>query len=178
MKDVAVEREVSEPAELWRLWGSLHRLFPIWSMLPDSFVTPGAWGYLGVDFVSGLRRNPSTLKAFALLDGAADELFDGLTALAALNGRRQDQLLRVVILIYLTAPLSLLALVAELSGDSLLSFVKAHQAATIWLALTITLAPLGYLISTWRSKQLISVLDLIRVERQQRPCAALEPRKG
>ncbi|WP_156396138.1 MULTISPECIES: hypothetical protein [unclassified Caulobacter] len=169
---------MSEPAELWRLWRSLHRLFPTWSLLPDSFVTPGAWGYLGVDFVSGLRRNPSTLKAFALLDSAADELFDGLTALAALNGRRQDQLLRVVILIYLTAPLSLLALVAELSGDSLLSFVKAHQAATIWLALTITLAPLGYLISTWRSKQLISVLDLIRVERQQRPCAALELREG
>ena len=178
MKDVAVEREASEPSELWRLWRSLHRLFPTWSLLPDSFVTPGAWGYLGVDFVSGLRRNPSTLKAFTLLDGAADELFDGLTALAALNGRRQDQLLRVVILLYLTVPLSILALVAELSGDSLLSFVKTHQAATIWLALTITLAPLGYLISSWRSKQLISVLDLIRVERQQRPYTALELREG
>jgi hypothetical protein len=87
-------------------------------------------------------------------------------------------LLRVVILLYLTVPLSILALVAELSGDSLLSFVKAHLSGTIWLAITITLAPLGYLISTWRSKQLISVLDLIRVERQQRPYSALEPREG
>jgi hypothetical protein len=178
MNGAVIEREANEPTELWRLWRSLHRLFPTWSILPDSFVTPGAWGYLGVDFVSGLRRNPSTLKAFALLEGAADELFDGLTALAALNGRRQDQLLRVVILTYLTVPLSILALVAELSGDSLLSFVKTHQANTIGIALTITLAPLGYLISTWRSKQLISVLDLIRVERQQRPYTALELRES
>lgn len=163
-----VEREAGEAPELWRAWRSLHRLFPVWSMLPESFVTPGAWGYLGVDFVSGFRRNPSTLKAFALLDGVSDELFDDLTALAALNARRQEQLLRAVILLYLTVPLSILALVAELAGDSLMGFVKAHQQLTLTLAITVTLAPLGYLMSSWRSKQLIGVLDLIRIERPRR----------
>jgi len=143
-------------------------------MLPESFVTPGAWGYVGVDFLSGFRRNPSTLKAFALLDGVADELFDGLASLAALNARRQDQLLRAVILLYLTVPLSVLALLAELAGDSIWTFVKAHQTVTLWLAITITLAPLGYLMSSWRSRQMIGVLDLIRIERGRRPHAALE----
>lgn len=175
MDGAAVEREAGESARLWRLWRSLHRLFPTWSMLPESFVTPGAWGYVGVDFVSGFRRNPSTLKAFALLDGVADELFDGLAALAALNARRQDQLLRAVILLYLTVPLSILALLAELAGGSIMTFVKAHLSVTLWLAFTLTLAPLGYLMSSWRSKQMIGVLDLIRIERRQGPHTAPEP---
>ncbi|WP_299008349.1 hypothetical protein [uncultured Caulobacter sp.] len=147
----------------------MHRLFPTWSLIPESFVTPGAWGYVGLDFISGFRRNPSTVKAFALLDGVSDELFDGLTALAALNARRQDQLLRVVILLYLTVPLSILALVAELAGASMITFVKANLSVTVGLAATATLAPLGYMMSAWRAKQLIGVLDLIRIERQQQP---------
>lgn len=176
MDGATVEREAGESAQLWRLWRALHRLFPTWSMLPDSFVTPGAWGYLGVDFVSGFRRNPSTLKTFALLEDVNDELFDGLAALAALNARRQDQLLRAVILLYLTVPLSILALLAELAGDSIMTFVKAHLTVTLWLAFTLTLAPLGYLMSSWRSKQMIGVLDLIRIERRQGPRAAPKPR--
>jgi hypothetical protein len=177
MNDVRVEREPGETAELWRLWRALHRLFPTWALIPESFVTPGAWGYLGLDFISGFRRNPSTLKAFALFDGVSDALFDGVTAMAALNARRQDQLLRVVIVGYLTVPLSVLALVAELAGADLLSFVKAHQNITLWIALTLTAAPVGYMMSTWRSKQLIGVLDLIRIERQQQPYTALELRE-
>lgn len=171
-----IERNGAKPAELWRLWHSLHRLFPTWTLIPESFVTPGAWGYMGLDFLSGLRRNPSTLKTFALLDGVSDALFDGLTAMAALNARRQDQLLRVVIVGYLTIPLSILALVAELAGGSLMSFVKAHQNITLWIALTLAAAPAGYMMSAWRAKQVISVLDLIRIERQQRPYTALELR--
>ncbi|MCK5909364.1 MAG: hypothetical protein KAG62_05390 [Caulobacter sp.] len=171
-----VERNGGEPADLWRLWHSLHRLFPTWALIPESFVTPGAWGYMGLDFISGFRRNPSTLKAFALLEGVSDDLFDGLTAMAALNARRQDQLLRVVIVGYLTVPLSILALVAELAGADLMTFVKAHQNITLWIALTLTAAPVGYMMSAWRAKQVISVLDLIRIERQQRPYTALELR--
>jgi hypothetical protein len=177
MDDVTVERNPGESAELWRLWRSLHRLFPAWSLIPESFVTPGAWGYMGVDFLSGFRRNPSTLKAFTLLGGVSDALFDGVTAMAALNARRQDQLLRVVIVGYLTVPLSILALVAELAGADLMSFVKAHQNITLWISLTLAAAPAGYMMSAWRSKQLIGVLDLIRIERQQGPYAALELRE-
>lgn len=176
MDDVTVGRDPGEAARLWALWRSLHRLFPTWALIPESFVTPGAWGYMGLDFLSGFRRNPSTLKAFALLEGVSDALFDGLTAMAALNARRQDQLLRVVIVGYLTVPLSILALVAELAGADLMSFVKAHQNITLWIALTLTAAPVGYMMSAWRSKQLIGVLDLIRIERQQRPYTALELR--
>ncbi|MFN7110881.1 MAG: hypothetical protein ACK4M2_04525 [Brevundimonas sp.] len=155
------------PAPLWALWRRLKALFPVWSLIPSSFYTPGAWGYTGVDFVSGFRRNPSTLKTFDLLDGVDDAGFEALYALANLNARRQDQILRFVIVGYLTVPLSILALLAELAGDSLLSFMRAHMWEVIGLLVAVGLGPITYMMSQWRSRQIIGVLDLVRIERGQ-----------
>lgn len=163
-------------ADLWDLWRQLKRLFPSWSLLPSSLYTPGAWGYLGVDFVSGFRRNPSTIKAFALLEGVDDALFDAVSALASLNARRQDQMLRVVILGYLTVPLSIMALLAEVAGDSVITFIRTRPDQTAQIVITATLGPVMYLMSHWRSRQIIGVLDLIRIERGQSPFTALELR--
>ncbi len=163
--------------ELWRLWKALHGLFPVRTLIPDGFMSPGSWGYLGVDFLSGLRRNPSTRKAFSLLDGVDDALFDGLSALAALNARRQDQMLRAVIIVYLTFPLSITALLADLAGDSVVTFLKTNQQPAIAVGLILTCGPLAYMASAWRARQMIGVLDLIRIERDQRPFIALELRE-
>lgn len=153
------------PAPLWALWRRLKALFPVWSLIPSSFYTPGAWGYAGVDFVSGFRQNPSTLKTFDLLDGIDEAGFEALYALANLNARRQDQILRFVIVGYLTVPLSILALLAELAGDSLLSFIRAHMWEVISLLVAVGLGPIIYMMSQWRSRQIIGVLDLVRIER-------------
>jgi len=166
-----------DAAELWSLWDRLKRLFPAWSLLPESFYTPGAWGYVGVDFISGFRKNPSTLKAFALLKSVDEARFDALSALAALNARRQEQLLRAVIIIYLTLPLTLTALAADLAGDSVMGLLRTYSTAAIQIALVITMAPLGYFLSHWRSRQIVGVLDLIRIERGQSPFTALELRE-
>ncbi|MFN3879157.1 MAG: hypothetical protein ACK4MH_12360 [Brevundimonas sp.] len=155
------------PVQLWPLWRRLKALFPVWSLIPSSFYTPGAWGYAGVDFVSGFRRNPSTLKSFDLLDGVDEAGFEALYALANLNARRQDQILRFVIICYLTAPLSILALMAELAGDSLLSFTRTHMWEVISLLVAVGLGPITYMMSQWRSRQIIGVLDLVRIERVQ-----------
>lgn len=155
------------PVQLWPLWRRLKALFPVWSLIPSSFYTPGAWGYAGVDFVSGFRRNPSTLKTFDLLDGVDDAGFEALYALANLNARRQDQILRFVIICYLTVPLSILALLAELAGDSLLSFTRTHMWEVISLLVAVGLGPITYMMSQWRSRQIIGVLDLVRIERVQ-----------
>ena len=164
-------------AALWDLWRRLKRLFPVWSLIPSSFHTPGAWGYVGVDFISGFRKNPSTIKAFDLLKDADDATFDALSALASLNARRQDQMLRAVILGYLTVPLSILALLAELAGDSVMSFVRGNTSQVIQFVTAATLAPLGYMMSHWRSRQIVGVLDLIRIERGQAPFTAVELRE-
>ncbi|MBO9560968.1 MAG: hypothetical protein J7515_20585 [Caulobacter sp.] len=177
MADSERQSGASGPTGLWTLWRDLHRLFPVWSLIPSSFVTPGAWGYVGVDFLSGFRRNPSTIRTFALLQGVDDATFDALSALANLNARRQEQMLRAVILGYLTVPLSILALLAELNGDGVMTYVRAHLDSVVTLVAGATLGPLMYLMSTWRSRQIIGVLDLVRIERGQSPYTALELRE-
>jgi len=163
-------------SDAWALWDRLKRHFPTWSLLPSSFYTPGAWGYMGVDFISGFRRNRSTRQAFDLLAGVDDQTFDAVSALANVNARRQDQMLRAVIVAYLTIPVSVIAIFAEVAGDSLVSFVRANLETSIQFGVAATLGPLMYYMSHWRSRQIVSVLDLIRIERGQSPYTALELR--
>lgn len=175
------DREASDAAErcgeLWDLWRRLKTLFPAWSLIPSSFYTPGAWGYAGVDFLSGFRRNPSTIKVFDLVRDVDDATFDALSALANLNARRQDQMLRAVIVAYLTVPLTIAALLAEVAGDSLLSFIREHPQLVFAIGGGAALGPVHYLMTHWRSRQIVGVLDLIRIERGQAPFTALELRE-
>jgi hypothetical protein len=172
-------RDIPMPgaAEAWRLWTRLKAHFPAWSLIPSSFYTPGAWGYLGVDFITGFRRNPSTLAAFDILGGANDATFDAVVALAALNARRQDQMFRAVVIGYLTVPVTIVALFAEIGGASIMPFARAHADVIIPLIIASACAPLGYGMSAWRSRQMLGVLDLIRIERGQAPFTALELRE-
>ncbi|KQY96677.1 hypothetical protein [Brevundimonas sp. Root1423] len=162
---------------VWPLWKRLKTYFPTWSLLPSSFVTPGAWGYMGNDFVTGFRQNRSTHQAFELLDGVTDRDFDALSALASLNARRQDQMLRAVVIAYLTVPLSIVAIVAEVAGGSLITLVRDHSDWAIQTAVAITTGPVFFFMSHWRSRQIVAVLDLIRIERGQSPYTALELRE-
>ena len=169
-------KDATATAELWGLWGALKGYFPAWSLIPSSFYTPGAWGYLGVDFLSGFRQNRSTKQAFALLEDVDEATFDALSALANLNARRQDQMLRAVIIGYLTVPLSVLAVMAELAGDSVMTFARTHISLIVPIVVGTTMGPLSYFMSHWRSRQIVGVLDLIRIERGQAPFTALELR--
>ena len=103
MTDREIDGSADAHAQLWGLWRRLKALFPAWSLIPSSFYTPGAWGYVGVDFLSGFRRNPSTIRSFELLQGVDDATFDALSALANLNVRRQDQMARAVVVGYLVS---------------------------------------------------------------------------
>lgn len=154
--------------DLWPLWRRLTRLFPTWSLIPSGFYTPGAWGYFGVDFVSGFRRNKSTRQVFDLLSSVDNALFDALAELAALNARRQDQLLKVVVIGYVTVPLSIVAILADVTGDGMLAFIKANPFLVGQIVGAATIAPAGYLMSQWRSRQMIGVLDMVRIERCRR----------
>ena len=164
-----------EAADLWDLWRRLKRNFPAWSLLPSGFYTPGAWGYVGVDFVSGFRRNKSTRQTFDLLEDVDDATFDALYALAGLNGRRQDQMLKTVVIGYLTLPLSVIAVIADIEGDSVAAFIREHSTTVYQIVATVTLAPLTFLMSQWRSRQMIGVLDLVRIERGRTVAGASTP---
>ncbi|GAA0623930.1 hypothetical protein GCM10009422_20240 [Brevundimonas kwangchunensis] len=175
--DGAASAETVEELAVWGLWKRLIRFFPTWSLLPSGFWTPGAWSYVGIDFVSGFRRNRSTRQTFELLDGVDEETFDALSALANLNARRQDQMLRAVIIGYLTIPFSIIALLAQVAGDDLMAFVNAHRTLTMQFVAFCSFGVLAFFCSHWRSRQLVGVLDMIRIERGQKPFTALELRE-
>lgn len=172
-----VAAEGSEELAVWGLWKRLIRFFPTWSLLPSGLWTPGAWGYVGVDFVTGFRRNPSTRQTFELLKTVDEATFDALSALASLNQRRQDQMLRATIIGYLTVPFSIIALLAQVMGDSLMAFVSEHLNMTIQFVALCSFGVLAFFCSHWRSRQIVGVLDLVRIERGQMPFTALELRE-
>ena len=164
--------------EVWPLWRRFKQLFPTWSLLPESFYTPGAWTLVGTDFVSGFRRNRSTRRAFELLNDRPDAEFEGLVAVAALNARRQDLMLRAVLVAYITVPLSLLATGAEIAPDDVERLIREHLRTSIILFSGSTVGTLFYVCGWWRSRQMMSVLDLIRIERGMLPSTSLELRDG
>lgn len=175
--DGAASAEAGEELAVWGLWKRLIRLFPTWSLLPSGFWTPGAWSYIGVDFVTGFRRNRSTRQTFELLESVDEPTFDALSALASLNQRRQDQMLRAIIIGYLTVPFSVIALLAQVMGDSLMAFVNEHRVMTIQFVIMCSIGVLAFFCSHWRSRQIVGVLDLVRIERGQMPFTALELRE-
>lgn len=90
--------------------------------------------------------------------------------------RRHEQLLKAVVIAYLTVPITVLAVIAEVAGDSVLSFARAQAPFVIAAATGMTFGTVSYYLGTWRANQIVGVLDLIRIERGQAPFLAVELR--
>ncbi len=129
-----------------------------------------------MDFLSGLRANRSTQRAFDLLAGVDGPTFDALSAFAALNVRRHEQMLKAVVIAYLTVPVSVLALIAEVAGADLVAFAAANVREVVAIGVGLTCGTLAYYLGAWRAHQIVGVLDLVRIERGQSPYTALELR--
>ena len=163
---------------VWTLWRSLKRLFPVWSLASSSFHTPGSLQTIGGnDFVSGLRRNRNSHQTFAVLDGASGEEFDALSALANINLRRQTRLLRAIVIMYITVPLSLVATAGEIAPDMVTAWLRENQRFAWTLFFGSTVAALWYIAGWWRACQMVDVIDLFRLARGRQPYTALELRE-
>jgi len=162
--------------EVWTLWRAYKRLFSTWSLPISTFFTPGAWGWLGNDVVSGLRKNGSTRKAFELLSPLSDEQFDKLSALVSVNLRRQEQGFQVLAVFYISVPLTFALFVGEIAPGEVLAFIRDEPQATWQLVISLAAVTLLYLAALWRARQMMHVLDLARIERGQSPYTALELR--
>lgn len=156
---------------LWPTWRRLTRLFPGWSFLFSGLTTPGAWTSVGNDLLSGFRRNGSTGKAFALTGTLSGSELALLADMAALNLRRQEAILRIVVVSYATVPLTIITITAQLTSAGLLDFVRDNFTAVAQFMGVLLMGVLIYAVGTWRARQMVSVLELIRIERgwQQEP---------
>lgn len=169
--------EPPSPSPVWPLWRELKRHFPVWSLFPSAFWTPGAYGYAGVDHVSGFRRNASTKAAFALMEERPDSDLDQLAALAELNARRQRQMFTAVALAYITVPVTLIATWAEIAPEGVEAVIRGNLMYAIQGFVGLTCGALYYFCSHWRSRQMVEVLDLIRIERMAEAKPAGRARK-
>lgn len=168
-----------EPAEtVWATWARLRRVFALWRMIGESFVSPGAWGLYGVDMVTGFRRNATTRRTLEITSELSQQDFEAVAALAALNARRQDRWFRLVAVVYLTAPITLIATWGQIAPDDVGAFIRSRGVLSVVYAAAFTLAALAYMIFAWRARQIVDVLDLARVERDARPLTAVELREG
>lgn len=149
---------------VWPLWRELKKPFAVWSAAGDALSSPGSWGYVGNDFVSGLRRNASTERSFALLDAAPD-LYEAARALAALNVRRHEQMFQFVVLLYVSIPVTIVLGLAEVMPEGLVAeFTRQAVPIAIFVG-GCTFGVIAYLTGVWRARQLVSVLDLWKLER-------------
>ena len=161
---------------MWPLWRSYKRLFSTWTIVLSTFATPGAWGWFGNDVVGPFRRNPSTNKAFALLSDTPPEVFNALSALAALNQRRQELGFQMLVLFYVTVPVTLFVSAGEIFPDEFRRYLAVQGEVTLQLVGGLVLVTLIYLAALWRARQMVHVMDLIRIERGLDPVSTVELR--
>lgn len=154
--------EPSHP--VWDLWWRLKRHFSLLTAPASWFGTPGAWTYFGNDFITGLRRNELTARSFALLD-EQPELFETVRALAALNLKRHEQMFQFIALLYVSVPVTIVLGLAEVMPNDLIRLFSEQQRGVMILVSALTVGALVYLVGMWRARQLISVLELWRIER-------------
>ncbi|MFN7281335.1 hypothetical protein [Brevundimonas sp.] len=61
-----------------------------------------------------------------------DRELDGLITLGEINSRRQEHFFRSLVLAYITVPLTVGAIWAQLAPDNLISLVRNPELAPVW----------------------------------------------
>ena len=150
--------------ELWALWRRLIAVLPLIKMPIDSVLAPSAWTMVGVDYVSGLRRNRSTRRIFDMLTPLSPADLRRIHLLAQVNHRRHEAVSRWTAIAFVTLPVSVALALSELAPDLL----RRIQTEFLDLSLT-TLVVIGamvvlYLIAAWRARQIANVIELAFVE--------------
>ncbi|MFC0632693.1 hypothetical protein [Brevundimonas balnearis] len=161
----AAAAELTVEAAYWPVWRRLTRMFATWSFVATGLATPGAWTTFGNDLVSGLRANASTRKAFAATAGLSDEDVERLYAVALLNQRRHDWVMRILVIFYVTIPVTIVALLSEILGDGLLQLVRENPGPVANLVIILAVGVAIYLMAQWRARQIVCVIELIRISR-------------
>ena len=164
---------------VWATWWRLKSLFAIWSSPVGWLFSPGARTAFGNDFLTGLRRNASTARAFDLLD-QTPEAFARLQAMALLNLKRHEQMFGFVALIYVSVPVTVLLGLSEIAPDGVLDLYRSWKQG-FWIVVgALTFGAVYYYAGVWRAKQIVSVLELWRIERGELNTVATtaQPRKA
>lgn len=158
MTDAAADRA----QELQRLWKSLVKIFPTWSMPLDWFLSPSSYRMIGVDMIAGQLHDPRVRRASAQLQGLAPDILQSLSEMARLNEERATNIFRAVAVCYITLPIALAAFLSDAAPDMTRSFLAANFDMILQIVVALVLTPILYFFGMWRAKQIFWAIELHR----------------
>lgn len=153
---------VERTSELQRLWKSLVKLFPTWSLPLDWFFSPSSYHMLGADLIRGQLNDPRVRRASGLLAPLAADTIESLSLMARLNEERATSVFCAVAVCYVTLPIALAALLSEAAPDAMSTFITARLDTIGPLLFALIVTPIVYFFGMWRAKQIVWAIDLHR----------------
>lgn len=149
---------------VWALWDAIRRDFSVARAPLEALTSSTSWGYVGNDFVSGLRRDRPTVRTFERLD-AAPEHYEPVRALADLNVRRHEQMFQALVLFYVTVPLTIVLAMGEVVPEAVVKHLRDNMTYVIAGAAPLVFGVISYMVGLWRARQMVAAMTLWRLER-------------
>lgn len=162
----------------WAAWTRLVRLFPVSSLPFSAYTTPGGSRFAGVDLLRGVRANASSIQAAQLLAPLSLEAFDRVIVMGSLNAARQEQAFKGLALAYLTVPVTLMAAWAQIVPGSVDRWLAANAIGASIVALSLIGVGALQFFGWWRSRQIVTVLTLVKLDREVALGAAVPGRQS
>jgi len=171
----AVRPDPLDGVPLWALWAEIMALYPLWRSIlaalhPRSgFRREGS--YFWFDVIRALRAMPSSQRVVGRLMSVSDDELEGLIVLGEINSKRQEHFLRSLVLAYITVPLTVGAIVAQLLPGVLMATFRNPDLAPVWGGTIAGLATAVVIrvVADWRARSFLGLLQMARAERRARP---------
>lgn len=155
-----------EAFDVWGVWRRLVRLLPVWRMPYEWFFSPSVWTIVGLDYVSGLKKNRSTRQIYEVLAPLRPAELRRIHALAHLNNRRHEVVSRWAAIGFVTLPASAALTLSQLAPD-ILETIASWRGLTAWYRVIAYAGGIVgfYVLSAWRARQLLTIVEMAFIER-------------
>lgn len=152
--------------EIWAVWRRIVRILPVARMPYEWFFSPSIWTMWGLDVVTGLLKNRSTKRILAELASLDVERLRRIYALAHLNHRRHEAISRWTAIGFVTLPASAALTLSQLSPHTL-EMIADTRGLMSWYVILAEVAVVVtfYLLSAWRARQLLTIVELAFITR-------------
>lgn len=164
MAKAARRTSTPKPSErapaVWERWRAVQRQLTLGRMARGLLRARGLGGF---DAIRGVRESPWMVDLEALLHGINETDRTALIELAKLNLERQSYYARLVLLAYVTVPLTLIALAAQLSPGGLKQILTGSSYGAACVILGPAVAVVIRFVAEARARALLLALQLLNI---------------
>lgn len=158
--------EADAPPHAWSVWRQIIGLSSLPALAREGLFSRGAWSQWGADYVSGLRRNPHTLRVLGLLAPLTDADLRRVNGIARLNHSRIAASARWMAIAFVTLPASTAVTLSELE-PKLMARILATKTDFGSLAgfAVLGLVVLYQIACAWRARQVATFIEIAMIDR-------------